>query len=44
MLEVVVRKEVELVQKVLDIYTAERIHLGKGENARESYTAVREQA
>lgn len=34
-LEVVVRKEVELVQKVPDVDAAEGVHLREGQNTRE---------
>lgn len=35
-LEVVVGEEVELIEEIADVYAAEGIHLGEGENAGES--------
>lgn len=35
-LEVIVGKEVELVQEIPDIYAAQWVHLGEGKHARKS--------
>lgn len=40
MLEVVVRKKVELVEEIANIDAAQGIHLGEGQNARKPKFAI----